>query len=166
MLIRLRNTEQVITESEFRSLHKNSSFPQQLTESIINSFNADIVFEGPQASVSDIYHYSQYAGVENINGKWYTKYVEGPTDLTEEQWQERIASIDDQTKQSNKQQAINLLKETDWSETPSVSDITRTPHLLNSEDFISYREQLRAIAVNPPVTVETWPTLPTEEWSS
>jgi hypothetical protein len=38
--------------------------------------------------------------------------------------------------------------------------------LLNGADFITYRVALRAIAVNPPDTEPTWPTLPTEQWST
>ena len=79
MQIRLRTTGQVMYESEFRALHPNTSLPQQLTEALINDLGADVVFEGPQASGGTVYQYSQAQGVEQINGKWYTKYVLGPT---------------------------------------------------------------------------------------
>jgi hypothetical protein len=66
-------------ESEFRTLFPNTSLPQQLTEALINDLGADVVFEGPQASGGTVYQYSQAQGVEQIDGKWYTKYVLGPT---------------------------------------------------------------------------------------
>lgn len=66
-------------ESEFRALHPNTSMPQQLTEALINDLGADVVFEGPQATGGTVYQYSQAQGVEQIDGKWYTKYVLGPT---------------------------------------------------------------------------------------
>ena len=79
MQIRVRTTGQVMYESEFRTLFPNTSLPQQLTEALINDLGADVVFEGPQASGGTVYQYSQAQGVEQINGKWYTKYVLGPT---------------------------------------------------------------------------------------
>jgi len=78
MQIRIRETGAVMYESEFRALHPNTSMPQQLTEALINDFGADVVFEGPQASGGTVYQYSQRQGVEQIEGKWYTKYVLGP----------------------------------------------------------------------------------------
>jgi len=38
--------------------------------------------------------------------------------------------------------------------------------LTNQTDFIAYRNEIRAIAVNPPTTVATFPTIPTEQWSN
>ena len=67
----------------------------------------------------------------------------------------------------NKQQASSLLSATDWTEAPSVSDVTNDPYLENVSDFIAYRIALRAIAVNPPTTpVTAWPPKPDEVWSS
>jgi hypothetical protein len=59
-------------------MHPNTSMPQQLTEATINELGGDVVFEGPQASGGTVYQYSQAAGVEQIGGKWYTKYILGP----------------------------------------------------------------------------------------
>ena len=67
----------------------------------------------------------------------------------------------------NKSTASGLLSATDWVNQPDVIDPDRKPHLLNQADFLSYRETLRQIAVNPPSTeVTDWPTLPTEQWSN
>ena len=67
----------------------------------------------------------------------------------------------------NKQQAQSLLTETDWTELPSVTATSSNPYLLNKDDFISYRNEVRAIAVNPPSTeITNWPVKPTEEWSN
>lgn len=78
MQIRIRETGDVVSEQGFRALHSNTSMPQQLSEDAINALGADVVFEGPQASGGDQYQYSQRAGVEQIGGKWYTKYILGP----------------------------------------------------------------------------------------
>jgi hypothetical protein len=60
--------------------------------------------------------------------------------------------------------AKKYLQQTDWSEVPSVLDLTNTPHLLNSEAFIAYRSIVRNYAINP-VTDPVWPTQPIAEWS-
>jgi hypothetical protein len=67
---------------------------------------------------------------------------------------------------ANKKQAMELLNATDWTEVPSVTDTAHTPHLTNGADFIAYRVALRGIAVNPPSTPATFPTKPTEAWST
>jgi len=68
----------------------------------------------------------------------------------------------------NQQQATQLLIDTDWSSIPAVGDPQQSiPYLVNQSAFLSYRSQLREIAVNPPVTpVTTWPIIPREQWSS
>jgi len=78
MQIRIQSTGNVVSEQGFRALHPNTSMPQQLTEAAINELGGDIVFEGPQATGGNQYQYSQLAGVEQIGGKWYTKYILGP----------------------------------------------------------------------------------------
>jgi len=78
MKIRIKTTGQVMYVNEFRTLFPNTSLPQQLSEDLINELGADVVFEGPQASGGTVYQYSQAAGVEEIEGKWYTKYILGP----------------------------------------------------------------------------------------
>jgi len=79
MQIRIRETGAVMYEDEFRRLNPSTSFPQQINEEILNDFGADVVFEGPQASGGTVYQYSVYGGVEQINGKWYTKWNLGPS---------------------------------------------------------------------------------------
>jgi hypothetical protein len=78
MQIRIQSTGDVVSEQGFRAMHPNTSMPQQLTEATINELGGDVVFEGPQASGGTVYQYSQAAGVEQISGKWYTKYILGP----------------------------------------------------------------------------------------
>ena len=78
MEIRVRNTGAVMYADEFRQLHQGLGLPKVLTEEVINAWGGDIVFEGPQATGGTVYQYSQRAGVEEIEGKWYTKYILGP----------------------------------------------------------------------------------------
>ena len=89
MEIRIQETGQVMFWNEFRDwlLAKNPSelitvAPQ--TEEWINDHGADVVLEGPQATGGNHYQYSQRSGVEQIDGKWYTKYILGPIFRSEE----------------------------------------------------------------------------------
>jgi hypothetical protein len=81
---------------------------------------------------------------------------------------EQKAAYDAQIEDQNKQQATQLLTNTDWTAIPSVADPQQSnPYLANQNAFLSYRSQVRAIAVNPPTTpVTTWPTLPVEVWET
>lgn len=67
---------------------------------------------------------------------------------------------------SCKAQAVSILQATDWT---SIGDVGNpqmsNPYLVNQASFITYRSQIRALAVNP-VANPTWPTQPTEQWSS
>ena len=82
---------------------------------------------------------------------------------------EQIAQAEQLAKQSyianNKQQAKDLLAQTDWT---TIADVTNpamsNPYLANSADFINYRNQLREIVFNPPDVEIVFPTEPTENW--
>ena len=65
----------------------------------------------------------------------------------------------------NKQRAMDLLKETDWVELPTVFDRSYSPHLINHLDFYTYRSDLRKIAVYPVEGDIPWPVKPNEQWS-
>jgi len=65
--------------------------------------------------------------------------------------------------QNCKKQASTLLYETDWTTIPDVADPANTPYLTNQAEFIAWRSQVRALAVNP-VVDPVFPTKPTEIW--
>jgi hypothetical protein len=97
-----------------------------------------------------------------VDGEWVDGWT--VTTMTPEQ----KAQYDAQVQTQNKQQATQLLTNTDWTAIPSVADPAQSnPYLANQNAFLSYRSQVRAIAVNPPTTpVTTWPTLPVEVWET
>lgn len=71
------------------------------------------------------------------------------------------------TADQNKQTAINLLQQTDWTTIPDVSDPTKSnPYLSNVNDFVTYRNAVRQYAINPVAGNITWPTLPQEVWTT
>lgn len=169
------NTKQYpVSEQDIRSQYPNTSFtvPFQAPEEFA------VVFLAPAPTVANSVlqvareiapvltskgHYEQAYEIVDI----YSDYTdaEGVVHTKAEQEAAAIAKDEQTKKDANKTKAMQLLKDTDWVEVPSVSDITKTPHLTNFSEFMDYRMALRAIAVNPPVTVETWPTLPEEVWS-
>lgn len=67
----------------------------------------------------------------------------------------------------NKQAAMSLLQQTDWTCTVDITNPQYSnPYLMNQEEFLTYRSQVRAIAVNPPTTPAVFPAKPNEVWSS
>ena len=119
------------------------------------------VLESPQPPYDTLTQYIIPGLPEETGGQWYTTWVIG-TNTPEQQ-----AFVDAQRKASNKQQASNLLSETDWTAIPSVADPAQSnPYLANQDAFLTYRSQIRAIAVNPPVVVDPWPTMPVEVWET
>jgi hypothetical protein len=80
------------------------------------------------------------------------------TDAAEQLYTNRLAT-------AYKLKAAKLLAETDWTQYSDVNDASVTPHLVNQEEFNTYRLALRTIVVSPSATVE-FPTLPSAQWSS
>jgi hypothetical protein len=71
------------------------------------------------------------------------------------------------TAEENKQTAISLLQQTDWTQLPSVGDpALSNPYLANKNAFDIYRNSVRQYALNPVVGNITWPVAPTEVWTT
>lgn len=163
MNIRIRETGELVSEQAFRAMFPSTSMPRPLTEAIINDFGGDVVFEGPQATGGTVYQYSQGAGVEQVDGKWYTKYVLGPifTDTTVDGVTTTAAENEAAYKaMKDQEQAKSVratrgekLKETDWTQ---VADAP-----VDKAAWATYRQALRDVTVQVgfPWTVE-WPTQP------
>ncbi len=147
-------------EAEFRAYQKANGGPSwdTTTTEVLTALGADVVFEGPQASGGTVYQYSQAAGVEQIDGKWYTKYILGPTftdteDTTAaEQEAAYKASKDAEQAKSVRTSRDDKLTETDWR---FRSDMTP------SQAWKDYCQALRDIPAQAgfPWTV-TWPDAP------
>lgn len=166
MQVRIRETGAVVYENEFRAMFPNTSFGQ-LDEATLDSLGADVVFEGAQATGGTRYQYSQRDGVEQIEGKWYTKHILGPVFSGENAAANEAAYIalkDAEFAAANVAQAKRHLEETDWCENASVRNTAVIPHLGNPADFDTYRLALRAIVITAPNTVENWPVRPAATW--
>ncbi len=162
MQVRIRSTGQVMYESEFRASHPNMSMPQQLSEALINELGADVVFEGPQATGGTVYQYSQASGVEQVNGKWYTKYILGPvfidqvvdgvTTTAAEQEATYKAQKDAEQAKSVRQTRDQKLASTDWR---FRSDMTP------SQEWKDYCQALRDVPSQEGFPWDiTWPVEP------
>lgn len=157
---------QVVTEQEFRALTKANGGPSWdiTTDEVLASLGAEVVLEGPQATC-DRYQYSQRDGVQQIDGKWYTKYIAGPifTDrpATEtepaqtaaEQETAYKAQKDAEQAKSVRTQRDTKLAECDWTQ---LADSTA-----DKAAWATYRQALRDITKQAgfPWTVE-WPVQP------
>lgn len=75
-------------------------------------------------------------------------------------WQETQDIV---AKQKCKKDASALLYDTDWTTIPDVADPANTPYLTNQAEFIAWRSQVRALAVNP-VVDPVFPPKPVEVW--
>jgi hypothetical protein len=167
MQIRIRESGAVMYESEFRALHPNTSMPQQLSEELLNDFGADVVFEGPQATGGTVYQYSQAQGVEQVDGKWYTKYVLGPTFIDTVENGVTTTALQHETAykaQKDAEQAKKVratrdakLAECDWTQVADA--LLDAP--VDKAVWATYRQALRDITTQTgfPWTVE-WPDAP------
>ena len=140
---RIRSTGEVVSDKEFRRRHKNTSFSRLLDEKLLDAFDTDVVFEGPQKHGLDPYSYSYRDGVEKIKGRWYTKYTIGQYDKK---------PIDNERAEGIRNQRDRLIKESDWR---AVSDRKLEPA------WKRYRQALRDISKQEgfPHDVK-WPTDP------
>lgn len=80
MEFRIRTTGAVMLEDELRRWAKDNGGPSwdRTTDEVLEALGADVVFEGPQATGGTVYQFSMRQGVEQVDGKWYTKHVLGP----------------------------------------------------------------------------------------
>lgn len=129
---RLRATGQVMLEDELRRWAKDNNGPtwDRTTDDVLEALGADVVFEGPQATPTR-YQTAYRNGVEQLDGKWYTKYS--------------VADMDDESKaqkdaaqaESVRSQRTQLLKDSDWTQ---VADAP-----VDKTAWAAYRQALRDI---------------------
>jgi hypothetical protein len=168
MELRNRETGAVITDGQFRASFPNTSFPRVLTVEILSDFGYDPILEAPQAVTTPPYEISQRAGIEEVNGQWFTKYIVGPvfTDYVDEDGNTVTAAeqeaayrqrIDEEAAKRVRQDRNNRLGDCDWTQLPD-SPLDADAKLA----WQLYRETLRMVPEQPgfPHNVE-WPEEPT-----
>jgi hypothetical protein len=159
------NDGQVMYEAEFRTHIKANGGPtwDTTTLEVLEALGADVVFEGPQATGGTVYQFSQADGVEQIDGKWYTKYILGPvfidttvdgvtTTAAENEAAYKAAKDAEQAK-SVRQSRNDKLKECDWTQ---IADSTA-----DKAAWAIYRQALRDVTSQEsfPWTID-WPVAP------
>ena len=160
-------TGAVMYESEFRATTKANGGPswETTTTEVLESLGADVVFEGPQATGGTVYQYSQASGVEQVDGKWYTKHILGPVfpdraasegqpaQTAAEQETAYKAMKDAEQAKSVRTQRTQLLNDSDWTQ---IADSTA-----DKTAWATYRQALRDITAQSgfPWTI-TWPNDP------
>ena len=161
MEIRLRSTGEVMLEDQFRRYHRDNNGPSwaETTTEVLEALGADVVFEGAQATGGTVYQYSMRAGVEQVDGKWYSKYILGPVfanteDATAvEQEAAYKAQKDAEFATNARNQRDTLLTQTDWTQ---VADAP-----VDKAAWAAYRQALRDVPqqIGFPSTI-TWPVKP------
>lgn len=166
MEIRIRQTGAVMFEDQFRAHQKANGGPSwdRTTDEVLEALGADVVFEGPQASGGTVYQFSMRSGVEQVDGKWYTKYILGPvfTDTTAEDGTVTTAAQHEAAYKAAKdaEQAKSVrdtrnqkLKDSDWTQ---VADAP-----VDKAAWATYRQELRDITSQAgfPWNIQ-WPDTP------
>jgi len=158
MQIRIRATGQVLLQHEWEKwvAQTYAKSLSGITEEVVNRFESDIVFEGPQASGGTVYQYSQRDGVEQLEGKWYTKYILGPVftgDTAAADEAEYKAMKDAEQAASVRASRTQMLNDCDWTQ---IADSTA-----DKTAWATYRQALRDITSQAgfPWTI-TWPNDP------
>ena len=149
MQVRLQSTGAVMYESEFRAYQQANGGPAwgiNTSEEILNSLGADVVFEGPHAQPTR-YQFAFRDGVEQIEGKWYTKYSVADMD------QEARDALDTAQAEAVRKQRTEKLKNSDWTQ---VADAP-----VDKAAWASYRQALRDVTAQAgfPWTID-WPVGP------
>ena len=148
MEIRIRETGQVMFESEFRSYLLANDGPtyETLTQEVADLLGVDVVFEGPQAQPTR-YQTAYRDGVEQIGDKWFTKYSVADMD------DEAKANVNANQAKSVRDTRNQLLKDCDWTQ---LSDSTA-----DKAAWATYRQALRDIPSQNgfPYEIE-WPKEP------
>jgi hypothetical protein len=138
----------VMYEAEFRAYQQANGGPTwgQTTDEILNSLGGDVVFEGPQAQPTR-YQVGFADGVQQIEGKWYTKYSVADMDA------EAIAAKDTQQAKAIRSQRTEKLKDSDWTQ---VADAP-----VDKAAWATYRQALRDVTQQSgfPWTID-WPVAP------
>ena len=166
MQIRIRTTGAVMYESEFRAYTKANGGPswETTTTEVLEALGADVVFEGAQATGGTVYQTSVYGGVEQIDGKWYTKWNLGPSFFQTEDADGNVttaaenevaykASKDAEQAKSVRASRDEKLKDCDWTQ---VADAP-----VDKAVWATYRQALRDVTTQTgfPWTI-TWPDAP------
>jgi len=149
---RVRETGEVISERDLYYKYPNISFPKPLTPYVIDTYGFDVILEGSRPQVTPPYETLVRQGIEEIKGKWFTKYAIGPIFTNQEDEDSYRLNIDTQASEGIRTNRNNLISKSDWM---GCSDF------IMSNEWKQYRQDLRDITTQEgfPHNVE-WPDEP------
>ena len=148
-----RETGDVITTDQLRKKYWNVSFPERITNDILNDYGYDPILNGPEASVSGPYETSVREGIEEIDGQWFTKFVVGPIFNNPKEEIEYKDSIDNTKSEQVRSARNNLLKASDWTQIPDCT--------VDKTIWAKYRQELRDVTTQDGFPHEVvWPEEP------
>jgi hypothetical protein len=157
-------------EAEFRAYTKANGGPSWdiTTTEVLEALGADVVFEGPQATGGTVYQYSQASGVEQVDGKWYTKHILGPvfTDTAATETEPAKTAAENEaaykaTKDAEQAKSVRTTRDTKLAECDwRVIKAAETATTLDAA-WATYRQALRDVTAQSgfPWTI-TWPDAP------
>ena len=145
---RNNTTGEIETRSEILKKHPNTSFPDPLTNDLIESLGYKLIFEVVKPSLNPPYDYAKIDGLEELDGKWTWKYIKVTRTGDDK------TSLDNATAAGIRSTRNQHLAESDWTQT---RDLT----LSNDSAWKTYRQALRDIPAQSgfPHTI-TWPSKP------
>ena len=163
--VRERSTGRVLTDITWIVENKSKRPPQPLTTEFMEHNQLDPVFNGTRPSLTPPYETIVDDGVEQVDGKWTTKYKVGPiysdytdkdgkTITVETQTAAYKASVDAGVAEGNRNKRTALLAETDYF---GLSDVTM------ADNMKTYRQALRDLPKHskwPHLADSDWPTKP------
>lgn len=164
MELRNRATGAIITDTQLRAELPNTSLPKVLTPAILDELGYDPILEGPQAAVTGPYQYSQRAGIEEINGQWFTKYIVGPvfTDYQDEDGNTITAAQQEADYRARKDEEQAKAVRTDRNKRLADCDWTQLSDApVDAAPWATYRQALRDVTSQAGFPWEiTWPEEP------
>jgi len=148
MQIRIRSTGQVLSQNDWEKwvAQTYAKSLSGITEEVVNSFDSDVVLEGPQPTPAR-YQFVFADGVEQIDGKWHTKYILSDMD------QQAKDILDATQAKAARQDRTEMLQTSDWTQLADSS--------ADKTAWATYRQALRDVPSQAgfPWTI-TWPTQP------
>lgn len=140
---RIRETGEIVTN--LAAQFPNTSLPVSLTQDDFDALGIDPVFEAPQPEHTR-FQVVYRDGVEEIEGKWYTKY--GVSDMDQEAIDALTASQWDSIRAIRNTKLGNC----DWTQLPDAP--------VDAAAWAAYRQELRDITTQTDPFNITWPQEP------
>ncbi len=148
-MYRIRSTGEIVSQGEFRSRNKGTSFPKVWTPELVDELGMDPVFETPAPEIT-VYQTAFKDGVEQVADKWVWKWAVSDMD------DEAKATKDAEAAKAVRAQRDRLIAETDWIVIKNLELNQNVPGI-----WEVYRQNLRDVPAQAGFPHDiTWPVKP------